>query len=173
MLWKFSSQSHFADCSAEPTGLCNSYVFWQFHVFPTIALKNKLEGKVKGAQWYHGRFWSQRSGFISWLVSCCQIQVHICVKRYDPKWWGVALWVLINRYLRKRIDGIFHQYEIANWSWSTDHSRYSTGLFQLSRLVLWLPSPDDIILAESEIHKRMGTIKLLKFLQFFVMSMYN
>ena len=26
-------------------------------------------------------FWSQRSGFKSWLVRCYQIQVHICVKQ--------------------------------------------------------------------------------------------
>ena len=38
----------------------------------------------------------------------------------------------------------------------TDLSDWSTGLLELSRLVLWLVSQDDIILAGSEIPKMDG-----------------
>ena len=62
--------------------------------------------------------------------------------------------VSINRFLRKSIDGILHKYNIANWRLSTDCSHCFTGLFKSSRLVLLMPSPDDDIVAGSEICKR-------------------
>ena len=43
-----------------------------------------------------------------------------------------------------------------------DCSHCSTGLFELSILVLRLPSPDDVILARSEIHKTDGDRQNIK-----------
>ena len=56
-----------------------------------------------------------------------------------------------------------------------ERSHCLTGSFELSRLVLRLPSPDDVILPGSEIFKTEGDNKILKLLQFlfFVMPMYN
>ena len=43
-----------------------------------------------------------------------------------------------------------------------DCSLCSTGLCEVSRIVLWLPSPDDVILAGSEVLNMDGTIKNIK-----------
>ena len=78
----------------------------------------------------------------------------------NPKWLGVALYVLINRYLRKISGGIPYQFEIAHWRWSTDRSH--TDLFESSSLVLWIPWPNDVILAGSEIFKMDGDNQNIK-----------
>ena len=54
-------------------------------------------------------------------------------------------------------------------------SHCSNGLFESSRLVLWLPSPDDVILAGSENHKNgcgPSKHKIVALLSF-VMPTYN
>ena len=40
--------------------------------------------------------------------------------------------------------------------WYTDRAHCSTDLFKLSKLVIWIPSLDDVILAGSEIPKMDG-----------------
>ena len=90
---------------------------------------------------------------------CYGIQVKIWVKPKIQDYDRAMLIVIQSDWYQqidiqgKRINGILHQYEIANCRQSMDCSHSSTSLFKSSRLVLQLTSLDDVILAGSEICK--------------------